>query len=579
MFDEVLDQGAAAIRWDLRISVAAGLLSIVILTRLTTSIRSKTALWRSGDEKTPPILPYFVPGLGNLLAFAFDTKNLLSIIIEKYGPNIPVRIRVLNKKLHFISGSESVLAIFKGSRDLTTAPASILVLQNAFGSPASTRHVFERDNTGVSTQPLEGSNDLEPHNRIFAITHRSLHGHLQGIGLKELATRFMYFLEAELSALDIGHDGWTAIPDFYDLLKKSVFRASTIALCGPTLFELNPELTDDFWEFDTHIANLFKNLPRWMIPRSFAVRDKLKASITKWHLYAGERFDHDDEGLQKLEWEELFGTRLMRSRQVEFAAIDDYTEEGAAASDLGMIWGANANIVPMIGWSMIDTLIRPELLAQVREEISSIAGSSAKGADIGVHMPKLLANPLLQSIYSEELRLRNGVIIQRVPVVDRFKIGNWLFPKGDMIVASSWHEQRDRSVWNEGPVKGEMHSVEDFWAERFLVYPNDPNSGPAKPGRDTKTKAKVAAKDEDNRPKFTTDSVTGSYIPYGGGTKICPGRFYAKQEAIGSMAMFLTMFDIELEKQDLPQPNMEYFPFGVVPPLGTFPARMRRRKV
>lgn len=227
---------------------------------------------------------------------------------------------------------------------------------------------------------------------------------------------------------------------------------------------------------------------------------------------------------------------------------------------------------------MIDTLVRPELLSQAREEILSLSDSSAKGLD-RINMPKLLASPLLQSVYSEELRLRNGVMIQRVPVVDNFKIGNWKLPKGDMIIASSWHEQRDRSVWNEGPVDGQFHSVEDFWAERFIVYPNDPDSGPAKPGRDAKSKTKTAVKDADNRPKFTVDSVTGSYIPYGGGQKICPGRFYAKQEAIGAMALFLTMFDIELEKSDLPQPNMEYFPFGVVPPLGTFPARMRRRKV
>ncbi|KAK0125683.1 hypothetical protein ONS95_000314 [Cadophora gregata] len=579
MFDEILGQGAAAIRWDLRISVAAGILSILILTRLITSIRSKVALGRSGDDKTPPILPYSLPGLGNLISFAFDTNKLLSDIISKYGPNMPVRIRVLNTKLHFISGAESVLAIFKGSRDLTTAPASIRVLENAFGSPASVRHVYTRDNTGVFTQPLEDSNPLEPHNRIFAITHKSLHGLLQGNGLKELAARFMYFLEAELSALDVGHDEWTNIPDFYDLVKKSVFKASTTALCGPTLFKLNPELTDDFWEFDVHMPMLFKNLPRWVIPRAFAIRDKLKASISKWHAYAEERFDHEDEALQKLEWEELFGTRLMRSRHVEFLAVDGFNEDAAAASDLGMLWGTNANIIPMIGWEMIDILIRPELLAQVREEITSITGPSAKGSDIESHMPKLLASPLLQSIYSEELRLRNGVLVQRVPIVDNFKLGNWKFPKGDMIVTSNWHEQRDRSVWNEGPVNGEMHSVDEFWAERFLVYPNDPNSGPGKPGRDTKSKAKVAVKEGDNSPVFTTDSVTGSYIPYGGGQKICPGRFYAKQEAMGALSMFLTMFDIELDSNDQPQPNMGYFPFGVLPLLGTFPARMRRRKV
>ncbi|KAH7342494.1 cytochrome P450 [Rhexocercosporidium sp. MPI-PUGE-AT-0058] len=577
MFDEILDQGVAAIQWDLRITVAIGLLSILALTRIITSVRSNVALWRSGDGKTPPIMPYAVPGIGNMLAFAFDTKSLLSTIIDRFGPNIPVQIRILHVKLHFISGSESVLAIFRGSRDLTTAPASILILENAFGSPASSHHVYERDNTGVFTQPLEGTNTLEPHNRIFSLIHRNVHTHLSGAGLNELATRFMSCLETELAALDIGNEEWTTIPDFYALIKQTVFKASTTAMCGPTLFSLNPNFTDDFWEFDTHIVKLFKNLPRWMIPKSFQVRDKLKASIIKWHNYAEEKFDKNDEALQKQEWEELYGAKLMRARHDDFAGVDGINDEAYAASDLGMIWGANANIVPIIGWSMIDTLVRPELLSQAREEISSLTDSSAKGIK-GLNMPKLLASPLLQSIYSEELRLRNGVIIQRVPVVDNFKIGNWKFPKGDMIITSSWHEQRDRSVWNEGPVNGEFHSVEDFWAERFIVYPNDPNSGPAKPGRDAKSKTKTPVKDADNRPKFTIDSVTGSYIPYGGGQKICPGRFYAKQEAIGAMAILLTMFDIELEKKDFPRPNMEYFPFGVVPPLGEFPARMRRRK-
>jgi hypothetical protein len=81
MFDEILDQGVAAIQWDLRITVAIGLLSILALTRIITSVRSNVALWRSGDGKTPPIMPYAVPGIGNMLAFAFDTKSLLSTIM------------------------------------------------------------------------------------------------------------------------------------------------------------------------------------------------------------------------------------------------------------------------------------------------------------------------------------------------------------------------------------------------------------------------------------------------------------------------------------------------------------------
>lgn len=230
--------------------------------------------------------------------------------------------------------------------------------------------------------------------------------------------------------------------------------------------------------------------------------------------------------------------------------------------------------MPIIGWTLLDTLIRPEVLAQSRDIINNSMDSSfGKSA---LSMSKLCASPLLQSIYSEELRVRTGLFIQRVPIVSNFKIGSWLFPKGEMIVASSWHEHRNTNVWNEGPVKGEFHSVEDFWAERFLVFPDDPSSGPAKPTKDAKSKPPTG--DTETQPKYTNESVTGSYIPYGGGQKICPGRFYAKQEAIGAMAMFLLKFDIELMSNEQPQPNHKYFAFGVIPPLGKFPARMRRRK-
>lgn len=202
---------------------------------------------------------------------------------------------------------------------------------------------------------------------------------------------------------------------------------------------------------------------------------------------------------------------------------------------------------------------------------------SSKAA--GLDMSRILANPLLQSTYSEELRLRNGVIIQRVPAVDTSTIGPWKFSKGKK---KSSHllvtEKRDRSVWNEGPVNGVLlHSVEDFWAERFIVYPNEPNSGPRKHGRNSKPRAKTVS-EEVGSPKFSTDSVTGAYIHFGGGLNICPGRSYAGQEVIGAFAMFLAMFDIELEEKNLPQPNLAFFPLGVVPPKGKCPVKIRRQK-
>lgn len=328
-----------------------------------------------------------------------------------------------------------MLALFRASRDVTTTPSAVLVLENAFGSPTSATPAFSRDNTGIFSQPLEGSKPLEPHNRLFHLSHKTVHNGLSGNGLVDLASRFMTLLEDELSKLDVG-DNWIDIPDFYSVIQHTVFKASTAALCGPHLFELNPDFTTDFWDFDTRMPGLFKNLPRWMIPKSFDVRDRLKSAILKWHKYANDHLDLNDPELAKQEWEEFFGAKVMRDRQRDYSGIDGMNKEALAANDLGMIWAANGNVVPIIGWCLLDTLFRPELLSQVRDEISSTVDTSQKDR-FTLDMPKILANPLLQSIYCEELRLRGSVMIQRVPVVSTFKIGSWKFPKGKMVIASS----------------------------------------------------------------------------------------------------------------------------------------------
>ena len=117
-----------------------------------------------------------------------------------------------------------------------------------------------------------------------------------------------------------------------------------------------------------------------------------------------------------------------------------------------------------------------------------------------------------------------------------------------------------------------------------MVYKDDPLSGPrrvdaakVKGGEEVeKTEGGEAA-----APKFAPEKVAGQFIPYGGGENICPGRFYAKQEAMAGMAMFLAKFEIELQLEPgrVLEPNKKQFGFGVMEPKGEIRARMRRRKV
>ncbi|PQE15500.1 hypothetical protein CJF32_00006861 [Rutstroemia sp. NJR-2017a WRK4] len=542
-----------------------------VLSYFLTSVLSASSIRSNHDNKSPPIDPSADFIFGNLFAFAFDTRRYFAHLITRYGNNTPVRIRVANQQYFFISGAQSILRFFRTSRELSTTPATVAILENVFGSPPETASILINDNTGFSVQPLEGSNPIPQDQRYHHIIHNTIHTNLMGVGLADLASRYLENLEKELDALSGESEEWIEIPDLYTLVQNTIFKASTMAICGPHLFELNPTFTDDFWEFDIKVGGLIKGLPRFLVPSSYRVRDRLIDEIMKWHEFAESHIDRKDVELEKKLWEPYYGSKLVRDRARELSQIKGYNDKARAANDLGLIWGANANIVPIVGWFLLDTISRPEVLSRVRNELSNIA-KLHPSSSTSEHMPELMSNPLLQSIYCEELRLRSGTTIQRSPISSNYKLGPWKFPKDDMIIASVWFEGRDKTVWNEGP-NGE-HDVEDFWPDRFIVYPNDPNSGPRRP----ESASAKSKSDKVKEPTFTVDSVNGAFIPYGGGQKMCPGRFYAKQEALGALAMFLNKFDIELMEEKQIVPDLSYFPMGILPPKGKYPARLRRRK-
>lgn len=227
---------------------------------------------------------------------------------------------------------------------------------------------------------------------------------------------------------------------------------------------------------------------------------------------------------------------------------------------------------------LLEVLQRPDLLQRVREEITPyITRDPSDPSQMVVDIPNLCSRPLLQSIYAEVLRFRSGTVINRVPTSSDFHIGGWHFKKGEQIIVSTYDSARDQSVWNQG-TPDDPHSVNEFWPERFILYPGNSNSGPVLPA--IAQQAKKAQDSTISEPIFSLDGTTGSWIPYGGGTRMCPGRHFAKKEMIVTMAMFLVSFDIELltHEGSWIQPDLHYFMFGVMHPEGKIPARIRKRE-
>ena len=219
---------------------------------------------------------------------------------------------------------------------------------------------------------------------------------------------------------------------------------------------------------------------------------------------------------------------------------------------------------------MLETLHDPALHQRVKERLFSARLSDLANGHFQFDILKLTEDDLLQSVYAETLRLRVAVLVVRQPTKDNFSLSGWHIKKEETIALSTRNELMDKDFWNAG-TKADSHPLEEFWADRFMVHPDDPKSGPLKAPRRKK-------ESHDKKPYFSLDGCTWSWVPYGGGRNLCPGRHFAKREIMLTAAIFLTAFDIELMTDKMPGPDESVFGFGTMPPNAKVPCRIRKRR-
>ncbi|KAM5384726.1 hypothetical protein ACJA88_002573 [Fusarium oxysporum] len=300
--------------------------------------------------------------------------------------------------------------------------------------------------------------------------------------------------DAALGPIEIGID---------EFMKHHMFRASTIALAGRKVFDIDPNFADVFWDYDEDFMPLLYGIPKFLCRKGSNARDKCLETVKGYLDQGWQNLDWRACHEQNPDWEPNFGSKLVREREV---AMEKYGIglDGRASFQMGLIWSINSNAIPMTSWIIIEILRRPEIFIRIQEEVATVFDKDTKQVDI-VALKKL---PLLNSVYLECLRLRSSVFVVR-KLRNSIELDGYTLKEGNLILAPSYLAHNAPEVWSSS-----AHPPEEFWPERFI---KKGNSG-------------ISA---------------GNYFPYGGGAAMCPGRNYAKQEILSAVVLFFAHFEIE----------------------------------
>ena len=187
----------------------------------------------------------------------------------------------------------------------------------------------------------------------------------------------------------------------------------------------------------------------------------------------------------------------------------------------------------------------------MRTEVNSCILINYSDGHVRFDVDQLLKVPLLQSVYAEVLRLRMHFYLIRMPDRTDMKIRDWIIPRQKVICISTTAAHMDPKTWN---TEDNKYPADVFWGERFLRYPKDSSN-----------------------PIFSMKDTEGSWIPYGGGPRQCPGRTFAKRQIMLTAALMVTLFDCELLDGDKMDEDLKSFSMGIAHPATKVPVRIRRR--
>ncbi|TRZ00500.1 hypothetical protein DNTS_026636 [Danionella cerebrum] len=479
---------------------------------------------RAGE---PPLDKGPIPWLGHVLEFRKDTAKFLQRMKEKHGDIFTVQLGGFY--FTFITDPLSFGSVVKEARaKLDFSKFAEQLVARVFGYSS-----------------------MESEHKVLQATSTK---HLMGDGLVVMTQAMMSNLQnLMLHSIGSGNEKTWQEAGLFSYSYNIVFRAGYLALFGNESVK-GTESSEKAKQIDREESEeLFGEFRKY---------DQLFPNLAYGVLGPGEKMEA--ERLKKLFWNTL-SVQKMRSKENISGWVH---EQQQLRADKGMhefmqdrfmfllLWASQGNTGPAAFWLLLYLMKHPEAMTAVKKEVEKILqenGQEAKpnGPLIDLTRDMLLKTPVLDSAVEETLRLTAAPVLTRAVLQDMsISMSNgqdYKIREGDRVAIFPYIAVH---------VDPEVHPDPfTFKYDRFL-----------NPDGSKKTDFYKGGK----KLKYYT-------MPWGAGTTMCPGRFFAVNELKQFVFLMLSYFDFDLKNpnEEIPDIDIRRWGFGSMQPTRDIQFRYR----
>ncbi|XP_055459126.1 cytochrome P450 7A1 isoform X1 [Psammomys obesus] len=462
----------------------------------------------------PPLDNGLIPYLGCALKFGSNPLEFLRAKQRKHGPVFTCKL--MGKYVHFVTDLLSYHKVLRHGKYLDWKKFNYTTSAKVFGHR--------------SIDPNDG-NTTENINSTFNKT-------LRGNALCSLSEAMMQNLQSVMRPPGLSQSksaAWVT-EGMYAFCSRVMFEAGYLTLFGRDVSKADDTQRalilnnlDNFNQFDQVFPALVAGLPIYLFKTAYTAREKLAEDLKQQNLSVRDQVS------------ELISLRMFFN---DTLSIFDDTEK--AKTHLAILWAAQANTIPATFWSLFQMIRNPEAMRAASEEVNRVlqcAGQKLGSGGNAIHLDqKQLKNlPVLDSIIKEALRLSSASLNIRTAKEDftlHLEDGSYNIRKDDIIALYPQLMHLDPEIYPD-PLT--------FQYDRYL---------------DENGKAKTAFYKNGKK-------LSCSYMPFGSGATMCPGRLFAVQEIKQFLILMLSYFELELVESHIKCPPLDQSRagLGILPPL------------